>query len=205
MTLTYGSFVGGGPKVNRWRQQREVPATSKESDALSKDLKCSRLQVRRLDDHLCAHAGDRSRERPPRLPASATKPPTTPQVAASSRPIQPHRVSVCRRGGRVHCRPAARNSPASRVPSRGRLRPRARRRDIHVPQSSARSCSHPARICARGNYRGQRHRLGELLIAAERQWTRPPRRQTETRRLQGGQWAAMGRARLDRQRETRLG
>jgi DNA-3-methyladenine glycosylase I len=32
-------FVGGSPKVNRWRKQREVPATSKESDALSKDLK----------------------------------------------------------------------------------------------------------------------------------------------------------------------
>jgi DNA-3-methyladenine glycosylase I len=32
-------FVGGKPIVNRWRKQSEVPATSKESDALSKDLK----------------------------------------------------------------------------------------------------------------------------------------------------------------------
>ncbi len=32
-------FVGGKPLVNRWRKQSEVPATSKESDALSKDLK----------------------------------------------------------------------------------------------------------------------------------------------------------------------
>ena len=32
-------FVGGKPLVNRWRKQGEVPATSKESDALSKDLK----------------------------------------------------------------------------------------------------------------------------------------------------------------------
>jgi DNA-3-methyladenine glycosylase I len=32
-------FVGGQPIVNRWRKQSEVPATSKESDALSKDLK----------------------------------------------------------------------------------------------------------------------------------------------------------------------
>jgi len=32
-------FVGGKPLVNRWRRQGEVPATSKESDALSKDLK----------------------------------------------------------------------------------------------------------------------------------------------------------------------
>jgi DNA-3-methyladenine glycosylase I len=32
-------FVGGKPIVNRWRRQNQVPATSKESDALSKDLK----------------------------------------------------------------------------------------------------------------------------------------------------------------------
>lgn len=33
------SFVGGKPKVNRWRTMKQVPATSPESDALSKDLK----------------------------------------------------------------------------------------------------------------------------------------------------------------------
>jgi len=33
------SFVGGTQKVNRWRTQSQVPATSRESDALSKDLK----------------------------------------------------------------------------------------------------------------------------------------------------------------------
>jgi DNA-3-methyladenine glycosylase I len=32
-------FVGGKPLVNRWRKQRDVPATSKVSDALSRDLK----------------------------------------------------------------------------------------------------------------------------------------------------------------------
>ncbi len=32
-------FVDGQPIVNRWRRQRDVPATSPESDALSKDLK----------------------------------------------------------------------------------------------------------------------------------------------------------------------
>ena len=32
-------FVDGKPIVNRWRRQSQVPATSKESDALSKDLK----------------------------------------------------------------------------------------------------------------------------------------------------------------------
>lgn len=33
------SFVGGRPIANHWKSMREVPATTKESDALSKDLK----------------------------------------------------------------------------------------------------------------------------------------------------------------------
>lgn len=32
-------FVGGRPKVNRWRSEGRIPATSAESDALSADLK----------------------------------------------------------------------------------------------------------------------------------------------------------------------
>jgi DNA-3-methyladenine glycosylase I len=32
-------FVGGRPRVNRWRFTRQIPATSPESDAFSKDLK----------------------------------------------------------------------------------------------------------------------------------------------------------------------
>ena len=32
-------FVDGRPKVNRWKRMREIPATSPESDAFSKDLK----------------------------------------------------------------------------------------------------------------------------------------------------------------------
>ncbi len=32
-------FVGGRPKQNRWKTQGDVPATSAESDAMSKDLK----------------------------------------------------------------------------------------------------------------------------------------------------------------------
>jgi DNA-3-methyladenine glycosylase I len=31
-------FVGGKPKVNRWKSEKQIPPTSKESDALSKDL-----------------------------------------------------------------------------------------------------------------------------------------------------------------------
>ncbi|HSA61587.1 MAG TPA: DNA-3-methyladenine glycosylase I [Nitrospiraceae bacterium] len=32
-------FVGGKPKINRWKAMRQIPATTAESDALSKDLK----------------------------------------------------------------------------------------------------------------------------------------------------------------------
>jgi DNA-3-methyladenine glycosylase I len=32
-------FVGGKPMRNRWTQMQQVPATTPESDALSKDLK----------------------------------------------------------------------------------------------------------------------------------------------------------------------
>jgi DNA-3-methyladenine glycosylase I len=32
-------FVGGKPRQNRWKAMRDVPATTPESDALSKDLK----------------------------------------------------------------------------------------------------------------------------------------------------------------------
>src|SRR4030081_3381622 len=32
-------FVDGRPKLNRWKEMREIPATSLESDAFSKDLK----------------------------------------------------------------------------------------------------------------------------------------------------------------------
>lgn len=32
-------FVGGEPRVNRWQSMAEVPATTPESDAMSKDLK----------------------------------------------------------------------------------------------------------------------------------------------------------------------
>jgi len=32
-------FVGGRPKLNRWKAMRQIPATSPESDAFSKDLK----------------------------------------------------------------------------------------------------------------------------------------------------------------------
>ena len=33
------SFVGGKPIVNRWKTTKQIPATSKESDALAKELK----------------------------------------------------------------------------------------------------------------------------------------------------------------------
>jgi DNA-3-methyladenine glycosylase I len=35
----WGFVPGGVPKVNRWRTMKQIPATSRESDAMSKDLK----------------------------------------------------------------------------------------------------------------------------------------------------------------------
>src|SRR3954470_6572484 len=32
-------FVGGKPKINRWRRLKEIPALTEESDAMSKDLR----------------------------------------------------------------------------------------------------------------------------------------------------------------------
>lgn len=33
------NFVGGKPKINHWKNIKEIPATTRESDSLSKDLK----------------------------------------------------------------------------------------------------------------------------------------------------------------------
>ena len=33
------TFIGGKPRLNRWKSMRQIPATSPESDAFSKDLK----------------------------------------------------------------------------------------------------------------------------------------------------------------------
>ena len=59
-------FVDGRPKLNRWKAMREIPATSRESDAFSKDLKHRGFTLRWFDHYLCAHAGDRHGERSPR-------------------------------------------------------------------------------------------------------------------------------------------
>ena len=59
------SFVGGKPKVNRWKKQSQLPALTKESDAFSKDLKKTRIPLRWIHHHLCAYAGGRHGERPP--------------------------------------------------------------------------------------------------------------------------------------------
>jgi len=59
-------FVGGEPKVNRWRVMKQIPATSTESDALSKDLKGPWIQIRGFHGHLRPYAGSGNGERPPR-------------------------------------------------------------------------------------------------------------------------------------------
>ena len=58
------SFVGGKPIQHRFTQQKQVPATTAESDALSKDLKKRGFRFVGTHDHLRPHAGDRHGERP---------------------------------------------------------------------------------------------------------------------------------------------
>jgi hypothetical protein len=69
-------FVDGKPIVNRWKSLKQVPASTQASDALSKDLKAARLQVRRLHHLLRPHAGHRHGQRPSRrlLPAWGNHP-----------------------------------------------------------------------------------------------------------------------------------
>ena len=57
------SFVGGKPKQNRWRKMSQVPARTAESDAMSRDLRPARIQVRRLNHLLCVDASDRHGQR----------------------------------------------------------------------------------------------------------------------------------------------
>jgi DNA-3-methyladenine glycosylase I len=78
----FGSFdryiwqvVGGKPKVNKWRSIHQLPASTSESDAMSKDLKKTRVQLRGIDHLLCLHASRRPGKRPPGrvLPICALK------------------------------------------------------------------------------------------------------------------------------------
>jgi len=55
-------FVGGSTKNEKRKSMSEIPATTAESDAMSKELQ--RLQIRRLDHLLCIYAGYRYGQRP---------------------------------------------------------------------------------------------------------------------------------------------
>ena len=52
------SFVGGNPIQNRWRTMADVPARTAESDAMSRDLSATWIQICRLDDLLRVHASN---------------------------------------------------------------------------------------------------------------------------------------------------
>ena len=82
-------FVGGAPILNRWREQSDVPATTPESEALSKDLKrrgfkfvgptivYAHMQATGLvNDHLLGcfvRAGQKPRARAAKAPVRATR------------------------------------------------------------------------------------------------------------------------------------
>jgi len=77
-------FVAGQPKQNRRRSLRQIPPRTRESDALSKDLRRRGFRFRRLDDLLRVHAGGGLGERScgHLLPAYATLP-SGPTAAAA--------------------------------------------------------------------------------------------------------------------------
>jgi DNA-3-methyladenine glycosylase I len=51
-------FVGGKPKLNKWKTLKQLPATSRESDAQQGSHQTG-VQVRGQHRHLCPHAGVR--------------------------------------------------------------------------------------------------------------------------------------------------
>src|SRR5713226_8034443 len=55
-------FVDGRPRQNRWKTMRQIPATTRESDAFSRDLKRG-IQLRRIHRDLRPHAGSRDGQR----------------------------------------------------------------------------------------------------------------------------------------------
>ena len=57
-------FVDGETIQNEWRALAEIPAKTAEAEAHEPRPQGPRLQVRRPDHLLCAHAGDRHGERP---------------------------------------------------------------------------------------------------------------------------------------------
>ena len=59
------AFVGGKPIVNRWTRHEAGARDLTRVGRLQQGPAEARIQVRRLDDHLCAHAGDGDGERPP--------------------------------------------------------------------------------------------------------------------------------------------
>ena len=57
-------FLDGKPKINKFRDTKQMPAETPLSQKMSKELVGARLQVRRPDHRLCLHAGGRHGQRP---------------------------------------------------------------------------------------------------------------------------------------------
>ena len=58
-------FVGGAPIVNRWRRAGRRAGDDARVGCAQQGSEAARIQVRRLDDRLRAHAGHRARQRSP--------------------------------------------------------------------------------------------------------------------------------------------
>ncbi len=76
-------FVGGKPKINRWKSSQRLPARTPESDAMSKDLKKRGFRFVGLHDLLRLHASHRHGQRslrrlhPPRKGVAVATTPTS--------------------------------------------------------------------------------------------------------------------------------
>ena len=116
-------FVDGRPIAHPRQTLADIPAASPEAEALSKDLKRARRQLRRADHRLRLHAGGRHGQRPSRrLPSPRGLRRTRPQAAVVKRrrgALAAHAVGAAARPDR----PLA----ARRRDRRHRARPRPRR------------------------------------------------------------------------------
>ena len=164
-------FVGGEPRVNRWRSMREVPARTAESDAMSKALAAARLPVRRLDDLLRVHAGRRHGQRPHDRRASGTRHAREPR-----RPARPHRLAAAdpadlRARRRRARRRAGGGARPARRPARVRPRDRAGRLRRHGPgpararPASASPASATSRRTRTATVRGRRAELARAAAS----------------------------------------
>ena len=147
-------FVDGTPVVNRWTESGQVPATSPLSDRMSKDAAQGRVQLRRLDDLLFLHAGDRYGERSPDLLLPSHRLARSPAVRKHRRNLAPGRCQAAALHRAVRPRLGHAGAVLRRIPLLRRTHRHAGGRGL---PRDARRRRHPDR----GDGRGRRGRPGD--------------------------------------------